>query len=77
LAYFKEKRSNVESIWETTRMIVWSSFQSQSKKRINPKTFMPFDWDKKPTSKEKALTKEEMTKIINKFEIKKAYYNGD
>ena len=38
---------------------------------------MPFDWDKKPTSKEKALTKEEMTKIINKFEIKKAYYNGD
>ena len=73
-AYFESQKSDVQKSWEIGRLIAWANFQSQSKKRLNLKSFMPFDWEKPSNEiREKAMSKEAMKKIIQRFEMKKKF----
>lgn len=73
-AYSENLSNEKQTLWEIGRLVVWSSFQSQSKKRINPKKILPFDWDSnKQIRNSKALSPDEMKKILQKVELRKQY----
>jgi len=72
---FKEHNEQLlHDSWEQTRLIIHSCLSPHSKKELNPKTLLPFPWDKKV--KVVTSSKEEIAEVVKRHkEILRKKYN--
>lgn len=68
-------RKNKES-WEQTRMICYTTVQSQSTKKLKPTDILAFPWDNDNKKSDTSISNEDVDKLKRKANEFKCRFNG-